>query len=244
MLCESGQQLLHGFSTDGFFAQYAVVDHRAATIVPFSLDLRTSSPIFCAGLTAYNSVSNCDLQPGQWLGVLGCGGLGQMATQYAKAMGLKVVGLDINDSGLAAVRELGADATFNTKSDAKYLEKLKQLTAGGLHGLVFVTNAHAAFAPALQTLRINGIMMVTGIPAQDLPINAMDLVTGRYRIKGGTTGVPHQMAEAVEFTAKHGIVPKVVFYRLDEINTMVERMKRGEVGEGRMGVDFSTEARL
>jgi D-arabinose 1-dehydrogenase-like Zn-dependent alcohol dehydrogenase len=165
-----------------------------------------------------------------------------MATQYAKAMGLKVVGLDINESALAAVRELGADATFNTKSDGNYLEKLKQLTGGGLHGLVFVSNAHAAFAPALDTLRTNGIMMVTGVPIKDLPINAMDLVTGRYRIKGGRPGVPHEMKDAVEFTAKHGIVPKMVFYRLDEINTMIELMKKGEVGGGRMGVDFSNES--
>lgn len=84
--CETGNQKLQGFVADGFFAEYAVVDWMSAVKLPQSLEMRRAAPLFCAGITAFHSIEGCELEPGMWLAVVGCGGLGQYAVQYAKAV--------------------------------------------------------------------------------------------------------------------------------------------------------------
>jgi len=84
--CETGKSRLQGFVVDGFFAEYAVVDWQNAVKLPENLDMSRTAPLFCAGITAFHSVDSCELKPGQWLAVIGCGGLGQYAIQYAKAV--------------------------------------------------------------------------------------------------------------------------------------------------------------
>lgn len=69
---------MQGFADDGFFAEYAVVDQRCAMILPSELDAKTAAPLFCAGVTAYHGVDDCHLKPGQWMAIIGTGGLGHL----------------------------------------------------------------------------------------------------------------------------------------------------------------------
>lgn len=89
--CETGNQKLQGFYVDGFFAEYAVVDWQNAIKLPQNLDMSKSAPLFCAGITAFHSVDSCELKAGDWLAIIGCGGLGQYAIQYAKAVGARLI---------------------------------------------------------------------------------------------------------------------------------------------------------
>jgi NADPH:quinone reductase-like Zn-dependent oxidoreductase len=114
---------------------------------------------------AFHSVDSCDLKPGQWLAVIGCGGLGQLATQYAKAFGFQVIGLDISDPNLAVTKEQGADHVFNTLSDKDYVQKIKDLTSGGVHAAAIFSNADAAYASAPSIIRLGGTLMVVGSSA-------------------------------------------------------------------------------
>lgn len=88
MRCETGNQRLQGFVVDGFFAEYAVVDWQNAVKLPTNLDMSKTAPLFCAGITAFHSVDSCELKEGDWLAIIGCGGLGQYAIQYAKAVSM------------------------------------------------------------------------------------------------------------------------------------------------------------
>jgi D-arabinose 1-dehydrogenase-like Zn-dependent alcohol dehydrogenase len=90
MRCETGNQKLQGFVADGYFAEYAVVDWQNAVKLPENLDMSKTAPLFCAGITAFHSVDSCELKAGDWLAVIGCGGLGQYAIQYAKAVSLNI----------------------------------------------------------------------------------------------------------------------------------------------------------
>jgi len=99
------QSHTQGFTFDSLFAEYALADYHSAAILPKELDVRISSPLFCACVTAFHCVESCELKPGQWLVIVGRGGLGQMATQYAKAMGYKVIGVDISDEVLEIWQE-------------------------------------------------------------------------------------------------------------------------------------------
>lgn len=235
--CESGGAMLQGFGTDGMFAEYAAVDSRNAIILPSNLDMKTSAPIFCAGVTAYHAVDECELKPGDWFAAVGCGGLGQLAIQYAKAMGFKVIGLDINDEILASAKKLGADHTFNTMTNKNYIEELRALTDGGADATSVFSASHRAYDSAKQILKVMGVLMVIGLPSSDLQFSPIELMRRAYRIKSTSTGPPQQMPPAIEFTAKHNIVPHVSFYKLDQINEMIETMHSGK-SEGRMAVIF------
>lgn len=160
--------------------------------------------------------------------MVGCGGLGQYATQYAKKMGYKVVGLDINDDVLASVTAVGADAVFNSKTNPSYVEDVRKLTGKGAHAAAVFSAANAAYASAIELLRVNGLLMVIGITKGPLPVSTFDLTTGRYRIKADSTGIPQRMKKAVDFTAKHGIQPDVDFRKLEDLPQMCEEMHNGQ----------------
>lgn len=179
--------------------------------------------------TAFHSVDSSELKPGDWLGVIGCGGLGQLATQYAKAMGCHVVGIDINDDILAQCKAQGADAVFNSMTSKDYVEELLKLTGGGVKAAAVFSNADAAYAGAPQIIKLGGVLMVVGLPHNPLKISSMDLALGKYRVKSESTSIPQRMGKAVEFTAKHNIHPEVdVRNSLDEVQNMVTAMKSGQ----------------
>lgn len=236
--CETGKQLLQGFTTDGFFAEYAVVDYQNAVILPPSLNPKTASPIFCAGITAFHSVDSCELQEGDWFGVVGCGGLGQLATQYAKAMGAKVVGIDINDDILSATKLQGADAVFNSRTNPNWAAEIKELTKGGVKAVAVYSNAQVAYATAPSIIRLGGILMAIGIAHKALEVSTMDLTTGMYRLMSESTSIPQRMGKAIEFTATHNITPEVqTFAKLEDVAQMAELMKSGQATK-RMVVSF------
>jgi D-arabinose 1-dehydrogenase-like Zn-dependent alcohol dehydrogenase len=171
------------------------------------------------------------MQPGQWLAIVGYGGLGQYAVQYAKAMGYKVIGVDISDESLSSAKTLGADYIFNSQTAAEtYVADIKKLTDGGkgVHTAAVFSGAIPAFEGAIPLLMTNGLLMVIGIAREPLKINTLDLVTGRYRIKADSTSVPQRMPKAVAFTAKHNIQPEVDFRRIEDLPAMVEDMKNGK----------------
>ncbi|KAF2119702.1 alcohol dehydrogenase [Lophiotrema nucula] len=228
--CETGKSRLQGFAVDGFFQEYAVVDWQNAIHLPKNLDMSRTAPLFCAGITAFHSVDSCELKPGQWLAVIGTGGLGQYAVQYAKAMGFKVIGLDVNDAQLQVAKDLGADAVFNSMTNKNYVEEIKKLTDGkGCHAAAVYSAAYAAYAGAPDVLRTGGLLMVIGIAPKGLDfINTFDLTTGRYRVKADSTSIPQRMPKAVEFTGKHSIQPEVEFNKIEDLPRMVADMHAGK----------------
>jgi alcohol dehydrogenase, propanol-preferring len=245
--CENSTALLHGFVIDGFFQEYATVDWQNCIVLPSNLDIKRASPIFCAGITgksfpttsvrltrsdicftAFHAVNSCALQPNQYFAVIGAGGLGQLATQYAKAMSLTVIAIDINDSTLTICKEQGADYTFNSSTNPNYIDEIKALTKGGCHAAAVFSASNAAYASAPRLLRVNGILMAIGIAKEPLQISTYDLAVASYRLMAESTSTPQRMRKAIEFTAKHNILPEVEFRRLEELDEMVEEMKAGQ----------------
>lgn len=178
------------------------------------------------------------MKAGDWLAVVGCGGLGQLATQYAKAMGIHVVGIDINDTILAECKAQGADAVFNSMTNKEYVAEIIKLTGGGVGAAAVYSNADAAYAGAPQLIKLGGVLMVVGIPHNPLKISAMDLALGKFKVKSESTSIPQRMGKAIDFTAKHGIVPEIEEYKnLEDVEKMVELMQNGKSTK-RMAVVF------
>jgi propanol-preferring alcohol dehydrogenase len=169
--------------------------------------------------------------------VIGAGGLGQLATQYAKAMGLKVVAVDINDTTLEVCKAQGADATFNSRPSKEYVTKIRDLTKGGVHAAAVFSDAPAAYADAPAIIRIGGVLMVVGIARGPLQISTNDISMGKYRVKGANISIPQRMKKAVDFSAKYDIRPKVEIRALGELDDMVRDMRAGATAK-RMVVNF------
>ena len=188
---------------------------------------------------AFHAVDSCNLKEGQWLAVIGAGGLGQLATQYGKAMGYKVLAIDINDATLDVCKSQGADQVYNSKSNANYVDEIKKLTNGGVHAAAVFSNASAAYASAPSVLRVNGTMMIVGIPHQPIQVSTLDMTLGRYKIRSESTSIPQRMGKAIEFTAKHGIQPEVEIREkgLEDLDNMVHEMMEGRSTK-RMAVVF------
>jgi D-arabinose 1-dehydrogenase-like Zn-dependent alcohol dehydrogenase len=161
-------------------------------------------------------------------------------------MGIKTIGLDINDNQLDVAKKVGAEAVFNSMKNKDYVEEIKKLTGGkGCHAAAVYSASNAAYAGAPDVLRTGGLLMVIGIAPKGLDfINTFDLTTGRYRIKADSTGIPQRMKKAVDFTGKHryvvsfattkmvltcrSIQPEVEFRKIDDLPQMVADMEAGK----------------
>lgn len=170
------------------------------------------------------------------MAIVGCGGLGQVGIRVAKAQGLKVIGLDINDEVLYVAKESGADETLNSR-DPSFEKALREKTNGGADAAVVYSAAQAAYDAATKCLKIGGILMVVGLPSKPISFNALDLMRKLYRIRSENTGPPQKMPRAMEFIAKHEIKPYVARYKLDDIHEMLELMRSGK-SKSRMAVVF------
>ncbi len=221
------------------------------------MDSKDSAPIFCAGITgkfaetpavsaipltrrrlAYHAVNECELSKGDWLAVIGCGGLGLFAIQYAKAMGFKTIGIDVNDATLTLAREAGADLTFNSMTQrATYVDELKKATGGGAHAAAVFSAAKPAYDGAPAVLRMGGLIMAIGLMAKPIEIDSIAFMRGLFRIQSTSTGPPHKMPKAIEFSAKHNIKAKVSEHSLEDLPNMIEMMRNG-TSTGRMAVVF------
>lgn len=130
-LCESQQN--GGYSVDGGFAEYVIADARYVGHLPANTNFLQMAPILCAGVTVYKGLKETEVKPGEWVAISGIGGLGHVAVQYAKAMGMHVAAIDIGDDKLDLAKRLGADLIVNAKEQnpGEFLKK----ETGGMHGL-------------------------------------------------------------------------------------------------------------
>lgn len=216
-----------GYSVDGGFAEYVLAPAAYVGRIPDGLDFISAAPILCAGVTTYKGIKETDTRPGQWIVISGIGGLGHVAVQYAKAMGLHVAAVDIADEKLALARQLGADLTVNAATqDAP---AVIQREIGGAHGVLVTAVSVPAFQQALGMARRGGTISLVGLPPGEFPTPIFDVVLKRITIRGSIVGTRKDLQEALEFAAEGAVKPTVELQPLDAINTVFERLEKGDV---------------
>lgn len=174
-LCAKQQNC--GYSIDGGYAEYVLADPRYVGKLPDHVDFVTIAPILCAGVTTYKGLKETEVRPGEWVAIVGIGGLGHVAVQYAKAMGMHVVAVDIADSKLELAKQLGADITINASVQTPS-EALRGMI-GGVHGALVTSTATKPFRQALDMLRPKGTVSLVGLPPGDFPTPIFDVVLKR-----------------------------------------------------------------
>jgi propanol-preferring alcohol dehydrogenase len=186
------------------------------------------APILCAGVTSYKGIKETETKPGEWIAISGIGGLGQLAVQYAKAMGLHVAALDVTEEKLALARASGAEVTVNANSPDAAAHVVKE-TGGGAHGALVTAVSPAAFAQALKLVRRKGTISLVGLPPGEFQTPIFDVVMNRVTIRGSIVGGREDLAEAIAFAAAGKVHPEIRKAKLEEINQVFADLKAGAV---------------
>lgn len=233
-LCPS--QRNSGYSVNGSFAEYAIGSAAYVGRLPRDADFVALAPILCAGVTTYKGIKETEAKPGEWIAISGVGGLGQIAIQYAKAMGLHVAALDVTEAKLALARASGADVTVDASAPDAAAQIVKQ-TGGGVHGALVTAVSPPAFSQAIQMVRRKGTIALVGLPPGDFKTPIFDVVLGRKTIRGSIVGGRQDLAEAIAFAAEGKVHSHVHKTRLEDINAVFDSMKTGKI-DGRMVITF------
>lgn len=232
-LCESQQN--GGYSVDGSFGEYMLVDAKYAAHIPEGADPYEIAPVLCAGVTVYKGLKQSEVKPGQWVVISGIGGLGHIAVQYAVAMGMRVVAVDVAEEKLALARSHGAEVTVNAFAEDP--AEAVQAATGGAHG-VLVTAVHpAAFGQAINMTRRGGTIVFNGLPPGDFPAPIFDIVLKGLTIRGSIVGTRQDMVEALEFYAAGKIKPTFHTRPLEDMNAVLDEMVHAKI-DGRVVIDY------
>jgi len=229
-LCESQHDT--GYSVDGGYAEYVIAAAAYVGRIPAGCDLIAMAPILCAGVTTYKGLKETEAKPGEWVVISGIGGLGHVAVQYAKAMGLHVAAVDIADDKLALAKRLGADVTANAKTEDA-VAKIVKATGGGAHGVLVTAVSTSAFGQAIAMTRRRGTVALVGLPPGNFPTPIFDVVLKRVTIRGSIVGTRKDLAEAIAFAAEGKVKTTTTTRRLEDINDIFAEMKAGQI-EGRV----------
>jgi len=232
-LCESQQNT--GYSVNGGFAEYVVADANYVGHLPNNVSFIDIAPILCAGVTVYKALKATDTRPGDWVVVSGIGGLGHMAVQYARAMGLNVIAVDVDDAKLELAKTLGASLGVNArKSDpAAFVKK----AGGGAQGVVVTAVSPKAFEQAMGMVARGGTVSLVGLPPGDFPLSIFNTLLNGITVRGSIVGTRLDLQEALNFAGEGKVKATVATERLENINNIFARMHAGDI-QGRIVIDF------
>ena len=234
-LCEN--QHNSGYSVNGSFAEYAIGSAAYVGRLPAEVDFVAMAPILCAGVTTYKGIKETETRPGEWIAISGIGGLGHVAIQYARAMGLHVVALDVTEEKLSLARSLGAELAINAKAPDAAAQVVRD-TGGGVHGVLVTAVSPPAFAQALQLVRRKGTISLVGLPPGDFPTPIFDVVLKRITVRGSIVGTRKDLAEAIEFAREGKVRAHIHKAPLEDINRVFSDLKVGKV-DGRVVLDLA-----
>src|SRR6516225_3463277 len=204
--------------------------------LPSNVGFVEAAPVLCAGVTVYKGLKVADTKPGNWVVISGIGGLGHMAVQYAKAMGLNVAAVDVDDAKLDLARRLGASVTVNASTSDPVACVKKEI--GGAHGALVTAVSPKAFEQAIGMVRRGGTVSLTGLPPGQFPLDIFGMVFNGITVRGSIIGTRLDLQESLEFVAQGKVEATVSTDKLENINDVFVRLREGRI-EGRVVLDLA-----
>lgn len=232
------QQKNTGYTEHGCFSTHIIAHSGFVVPIPKGLSDVEAAPILCAGVTTYKGLKNTGIRAGEFITILGAGGgLGHMAVQYANAMGMRVIGVDIGDEKLALVKSLGAEIVLDARNP-DMVEQALAYTHGGSHAVLCLATALPALKSSMELVRVGGTIVLIGLPKGEMPVNIVDMVLKGITLKGSLVGTRQDLKEALDFAARGKVKPHVYVCDTHEINNVMNQLRRGDV-KGRIVLDLS-----
>ncbi len=210
--------------TQGGYSDRIVTDEAFVLKISPKLDLAAAAPLLCAGITTYSPLRHWKTKAGDKVGVVGLGGLGHMAVKLAAAMGAEVTMLSTSKSKEVDARKLGAHHFGLTSEDATF----KKL-AGHFDLILDTISAPHDYNKYLGLLRVEGSMVLLGVPPEPTPVSAFPLIMGRRSLSGSLIGGIAETQEMLDFCAEHDIVSDIELIPVQQVNEAYERMLKNDV---------------
>ena len=229
-LCDKPRSL--GIYTDGGYAQYVLVpSYKYLVKLGDDMDMDTSAPLSCAGLTAYGGVKNAGLKPDDNVVVVGTGGLGLMAVQLAKTVtGANIIAMDQDDEKLDVAKKNGANITINSKKEDP-VKAIMQLTDNlGADAVLDFVNASSTVETDMKFLRRRARLVLVGLFGGELKLGLVSMPTRAYRIIGSYTGTISDLIELVSL-AKRGVIKPVIggHFKLDQATEALTMLTKAKI---------------
>lgn len=223
-----------GGVTYGGYSDGIVVDEAFTLKVPANLDLAATAPLLCAGITTYSPLRRWKVGPGQKVGIVGLGGLGHMALKFAAAFGAHVVLFTTSPGKTEDALRLGAHEVVVSKNASEMRKH-----AGSFDFILDAVSAKHDINAYLALLKLDGALVMVGVPAEPLPLNVFSLIMPRKQLAGSLIGGIAETQEMLDFCGEHNITCDIEMIRIDEINTAYERLLKSDV-KYRFVIDMAT----
>jgi D-arabinose 1-dehydrogenase-like Zn-dependent alcohol dehydrogenase len=214
-----------GISYDGGYAEYVVVPVEAVAAIPESLSDVDAAPLFCAGLTTFNSLRHSGALPGDLVAVQGIGGLGHLGIQFANKFGYKVAAIGRGPENAALAKKLGAHVYIDSKA-TKAAEELQKL--GGARVILATAPSSKAMSELVDGLGTNGTLMVVGVAFDPIEVSPAQLIIGVHNIQGWVAGIPTDSEDTLRCAELTGVRAMIETYPLEKAGEAYARMMSGQ----------------
>jgi uncharacterized zinc-type alcohol dehydrogenase-like protein len=228
--CARGMENLCPFSEPtcvrrhGGYADRVRANARFVFPIPEALDSEQAAPLLCGGITVYNPLRSHHVNPSSRVGVIGIGGLGHMAIQFARVFGAEVTAFSTSSAKEAEARALGAHRFVNTRET----RALKEVF-GTFDFILSTVDADQDWAIYTQALRPTGTLCLVGAPPSAVAVPASALIGGIRAITGSPIGSPSQIREMLDVAARHGVKAQTERFPMAKANEAIERVKKNKV---------------
>jgi uncharacterized zinc-type alcohol dehydrogenase-like protein len=200
----------------GGYADRVRANARFVIPIPDALDSEHTAPLLCAGITVYNPLRTHGINPSSRVGIVGIGGLGHLAIQFAHVFGADVTAFSTSAAKEEEARALGAN------------HFVKEV-AGTMDFVLSTINADQDWGVYVQALRPTGTLCFVGVPPSPVTLHAFPLISGLRSITGNPTGSPYRLKEMLDVAARHGVKAKTESFPMAKANTAIEKVKKNKV---------------
>ncbi len=208
----------------GGYASRVRANARFVVPIPDELVSEHAAPLLCGGITVYNPLRSHGVNPSSRVGVIGIGGLGHMAIQFARVFGAEVTAFSTSAAKEDEAHALGAHSFVNTR-ETRTLKKL----SGTLDFILSTVNADQDWGIYMQALRPNGTLCFVGIPPSPVTLQAFPLIAGIRSVTGNPTGSPYRIREMLDVAARHGVKAQTEAFPMAKVNEAIDRVKKNKV---------------
>jgi len=209
---------------NGGYADRVRANARFVIPIPEPLESENAAPLLCGGITVYSPLRTHNINPSSRVGIVGIGGLGHIAIQFARVFGAEVTAFSTSATKEEEARALGAHNFINTRES-----KAMKDVAGTMDFVLNTGNADQDWAVLVQALRPTGTLCFVGVPPSPVSVAAFPLISGLRSITGSPIGSPHMLREMLDVAARHGVKAKTESFPMAKANVAIDKVKKNKV---------------
>jgi uncharacterized zinc-type alcohol dehydrogenase-like protein len=208
----------------GGYANRVRANSRFVVAIPDALPSEQAAPLLCAGITVYNPIRDHGINPSSRVGVVGIGGLGHLAIQFARVFGAQVTAFSTSTAKEEEARGLGAHHFVNTRES-----KAMKEAAGTQDFILNTANADQDWGVYIQALRPTGTLCFVGVPPSPVSLHAFPMIAGIRSVTGSPIGSPNRLREMLDVAARHGVKATTESFPMAKANEAIEKVKKNKV---------------